>query len=117
MCRAILNKGFHMFPSLGNMFIIQFSKIHNVTSQLDNFCRWVVLPNKSILAFIPSIYAITRQGLQPLISSSSQREGKKLKFHYVTICFFLLLHITKFNKIIQVQSSILSITGELFFHN
>src|SRR3954471_10898305 len=37
MCREVLNKRFHTLPSLGNMFIIQLSKIHNVTSQLDNF--------------------------------------------------------------------------------
>src|SRR4051812_8368013 len=117
MCREILNKSFYTFPSLGNVFIIKLSKIHNVTSQLDNFCRWAVLPNKSILAFIPRIYDIHRQGLQPLLSSSSQREGKKLKFNYVTIYFFVLLYITQLNKIIQVQSSSISNTGELFFHN
>src|SRR3954470_15867168 len=100
MCRAILNQSFHMFPSLGNVFIIQLSKIHNVTSQLDNFCRWVVLPNKSILAFIARIYAIPRQGLQELLTSSSQIERKKHKFYYVTIYFFVLLQITKLNKII-----------------
>src|SRR3954466_3970375 len=98
MCRAILNKSFHTFPSLGNVFIIQLSKIHNVTSQLNNFCRWVVLPNKSILTFIPRIYDIPRQGLQPLLSSSSQGQGKNLKFYYITIYFFVLLHITKINK-------------------
>src|ERR1041384_2395741 len=117
MCREILNKIFHTFPSLGNVFIIQLPKIHNVTSQLDNFCRWVVLPNKSILAFIPRIYVIPRQGFQPLLSSSSQREGKNLKFHYVTIYFFVILHITNLNKIIQVQSSSISSTIKLFFHN
>src|SRR4051812_37249786 len=100
MCRAILNKMFHTFPSLGNVFIIELPKIHNLTSQLDIFCRWVVLPNKGILAFIPRIYTIPRQGLQPLLSSSSQREGKKLKFNNATIYFFVLLHITKLNKII-----------------
>src|SRR3954465_11615020 len=117
MCRAILNKRFHTFPSLGNVFIIQLSKIHNVASQLDNFCRWVVLRNKSILAFVPRIYAIPRQGLQPLLGSSSQGERKKLKFNYITIYFLVFLHITKLNKIIQVQGSILYSTGELIFHN
>src|SRR4051812_24045932 len=100
MCRAVLNKRFHTFPSLGNVFIIQLSKIHNVTSQLDNFSRWVVLPNKIILALIPRIYAIPRQGLKSLLSSSSQGERKKLKFNHVTIYFVVLLHITKLNKII-----------------
>src|SRR3954470_3789433 len=100
MCRAILNQSFHMFPSLGNVFIIQLSKIHNITSQLDNFCRWVVLPNKSILAFVPRIYAIPRHGLQPLLGSSSQGEMKKLMFNYITFYFLVLLHITKLNKII-----------------
>src|SRR4051812_39282948 len=100
MCREILNKSFHTFPSLGNVFIIQLFKVHNVTSQLNNFCRWVVLPNKSILTFIPRMYAIPGQGLQPLLGSSSQGEGKMLKFNYVAIYFFVLLRITKLNKII-----------------
>src|SRR3954468_2401691 len=117
MRRAVLNKRFHTFPSLGNVFIIQFAKIHNISSQLDNLSRWVVLPNKSILTFVPRIYAIPRQGLKLLLGSSSQGERKKLKFNYITIYFLLLLHITKLNKIIQVQGSILSSTGELFFHN
>src|SRR3954471_9147173 len=100
MCRAVLNKIFHAFPSLGNVFIIQLPKIHNITSQLDNLSKWVVLPNKSIFTFVPRIYAIPRQGLQPLLGSSAQGERKKLKFNYITIYFLLLLHITKLNKII-----------------
>src|SRR3954470_23935006 len=103
MCRAVLNKSFHTFPSLGNVFIIQFPKIHNITSQLDNLRRWVVLPNKSILTIVQRIYAIPRQGLQPLLGSSSQGERKKLKFNYITIYFLVLLHIKNLNKIIQVQ--------------
>src|SRR4051812_36587275 len=99
------------------MFIIQLPKIHNVTSQLDNLSRWVVLLNKSILAHIPRIYAIPRQGLEPLLSSSSQRKRKKLKFNNITIYFLILLHITKLNKIIQMQSNSISNTEELFFHN
>src|SRR4051812_34051482 len=99
MCRAVLNKRFHTFPSLGNVFIIQLPKIHNVTSQLDNLSRWVVLPNKSILTFVPRVNAILWQGLQPLLSSSSQRERKKLQFNNITIYFLVLLHITKLNKI------------------
>src|SRR3954469_1352850 len=77
MCRAFLNKRFHTFPSLGNVFIIQLLKIHNVTPQLDNFSRWVILPNKSIFALIPRIYAIPRQRLKPDFSSFPQRERKK----------------------------------------
>src|SRR4051812_21561087 len=117
MSREILKKRFHVFPCLGNVFIIQLPKIHNIASQLDNLSRWVVLPNKSILAFIPRIYAIPRQGLEPLLSSSSQREGKKLKFNNITIYFLILLHITKLNKNIQMQSSSISSTEELYFHN
>src|SRR4051812_46215800 len=104
MCREILNKRFHTFPSLGNVFIIQLSKIHKVTSQLDNLSRWVVIPNKSILALIPRIYAIPRQGLEPLLSSSSQRKRKNLKFNNVTIYFFVLLHITKFKNLFKCQA-------------
>src|SRR4051812_26604312 len=117
MCREILNKRFHVLPSLGNVFIIQFFKIHNVTPQLDNLSRWVVLPNKCILALIRRIYVIPKQGLKPHFSSSSQGERKKLKFNNITIYFFVLLHITNLNKIIQVQSSIISNTRELIFHN
>src|SRR3954466_1074766 len=102
MCRAILNKRFYSFPSLGNIFIIQLLKIHNVTPQLDNFSRWVVLPNKSILAIIPSTYDIPRQGLKPDFSSFPQREREKLKLNNITFYFFILLHITDLNKIIQV---------------
>ena len=100
MCRSVLNKSFHTFPSLGNMFIIQLPKIHNVASQLDNLSRWVVLPNTSILTFVLRVYDIPRQGLQPLLGSSSQGESKKLKFNYITIYLLVLLHITKLNKII-----------------
>src|SRR3954462_3753348 len=49
MCMAVLNKRFHLFPSLGNMFIIQLPKIHNVTSQLDNFSRGYYFPIKASL--------------------------------------------------------------------
>src|SRR3954463_4029241 len=100
MCRAFLNKRFHSFLSLGNVFIIQLLKIHNVTPQLDNFSRWVVLPNKSILALIPRIYVIPRQGLKPDFSSFPQREKeklklrKKLKLNNITFYFFILLHST-----------------------
>src|SRR4051812_20286741 len=100
MCRAIFNKRFHVFPSLGNVFIIQFFKTHNVTSQLDNLSRLVVLPNKIILALITRIYAIPRQGLKPHFSSSSQGERKNIKLNNITIYFFVLLNITKLNKII-----------------
>src|ERR1041385_9264684 len=100
MCRAFLNKRFHSFPSLGNMFIIQLLKIHNITPKLDNLSKWVVLPNKSILALIPRIYAIPRQGLKPDFSSPSQGERKYLKLKNITIYFFVLLHITELNKII-----------------
>src|SRR3954462_856804 len=101
MCREVLNKSLHTFPSLGNVFIIQFPKIHNITSQLDNLSRWVVLANKGILAFVPRIYAIPRKGLQQLLGHSSQGERKKIKFNYITIYFLVLFHITKLNKIIQ----------------
>src|ERR1041385_2445395 len=100
MCRTFLNERFHTLPSLGNMFIIQLLKIHNVTPQLDNFSRWVILPNKSILALIPRIYAIPRQGLKPNSSSFPQGERKKLKLNNITFYFFILLHITKLSKII-----------------
>src|SRR3954464_6297717 len=78
MCREVLNKRFHTFPSLGNVFIIQLPKIHNITSQLDNFSRWVVLPNKSILAFVPRIYAILRQGLRHSLALPLKEKGKIL---------------------------------------
>src|SRR4051812_19072927 len=100
MCRAFLNKRFHTFPSFHNMFIIQLLKIHNITPQLDNFSRWVILANKSILALIPRIYAIPRQGLKPNFSSFPQGERKKLKLNNVTFYFFILLHVTKLNKIV-----------------
>src|SRR4051794_13552791 len=102
MCRAFLNKRFHSIPSLGNVFIIQLLKIHNVTIQFDNFSRWVVLPNKSIFALIPRIYAIPRQRLKPDFSFSPQRERKNLKLNNITFYFFILSHITELNKIIQV---------------
>src|ERR1044071_10231509 len=100
MRREILNKKFHAFPSLGNVFIIQLFKIHNKTPQLDNLSRGIVLPNKSIIALIPRIYAIPRQGLKPNFSFISQGERKKIKLNNITIYFFVLLHITKLNKII-----------------
>src|SRR4051812_12788859 len=100
MRRAIFNKRFHAFPSLGNVFIIQLFKIHNKAPQLDNLSRGIVLPNKSILALIPRIYAILRQGLKPDFSFIPQGETKKLKLNNTTIYLFVLLHITKFNKII-----------------
>src|SRR4051812_24570170 len=77
MRRAILNKRFHAFPRLGNVFIIQLFKIHNKSPQLDNLSRGIVLPNKSILALIPRIYVILRQGLKPDFSFIPQGERKK----------------------------------------
>src|ERR1041385_4240448 len=101
MRRAILNKRFHAFPSLGNVFIIQLLKIYNITPQLDNLSRGVVLSNKSILALIPRIYAIPRQGLKPNFSSSSQGERKKLKlnnFTFTSLYFFISHNSTKLFK-------------------
>src|SRR3954466_13044629 len=100
MRREILNKRFHTFPILGNLFIIQLLKIHNKAPQLDNLSRGIILPNKSILALIPRIYAILMQGLKPDLSFISQGERKNLKLNNITIYFFVLLHITKLNKII-----------------
>src|ERR1041385_7227089 len=117
MRREILNKRFHAFPSLGNVFIIQLPKIHNKAPQLDNLSRGIVLPDKSILALIPRIYAILRQGLKPDFSFIPQGERKKIKINNITVYFFVLLHITKLNKIIYVQSNIISSTRELIFHN
>src|ERR1041385_1426888 len=117
MCRAVLDKRLHTFPCLGNVFIIQFPEIHNVTPQLNNFSRGVVLPDKSILALIPRIYAILRQGLKLDFSFIPQGERKKLKLNNITIYFLVLLHITKLNKIIQMQSNVISSTRELIFHN
>src|SRR3954466_4618391 len=87
MCRAVLNKRFHSFLGLGNVFIIQLPKIHNVTSQLDNLSRGIVLPNKSILTLVPRINAILRSGLQPLLGSSSQGKRKKLQLDDVSTYF------------------------------
>src|SRR3954468_4679342 len=100
MRREILNKRFHVFPSLGNVFIIQLFKIHNKAPQLDNLRRGIVLPDKSSLALIPRIYTILRQGLKPDFSFIPQGERKKLKLNNITNYFFVLLHITKLNKII-----------------
>src|SRR4051812_30738021 len=105
MGRAILNKRFHVFPSLGNFFIIQFLKIHNITPQLDNLSRWVVLPNKIILALIPRIYAIPRQGLEPNFSSSSQGERKRIKLNNITFYLFMLLHITNSTKLFKCTTT------------
>jgi hypothetical protein len=58
MCGAVLDKHLHTFPSLGNVFIIQLPEIHNVTPQLNNFSRGIILPYKSILAFTPRINTI-----------------------------------------------------------
>src|SRR3954469_21481378 len=97
---AVLDKRLHTFPCMGNVFIIQLPEIHNVTPQLNNFSRGIVLPDKSILALIPRIYVILRQGLKPDFSFIPQKERKKLKLNNFTIYFFVLLHITKLNKII-----------------
>src|SRR3954470_17466254 len=99
MCGAVLDKRLHTFPSLGNVFIIQLPKIHHVTPQLNNFSRGIVLPYKSIFAFVPRIDTILWKGLQPLISSSSQRERKKLQLDDVSIHFLILLHVTEFDKV------------------
>src|SRR3954467_3762430 len=48
MCGAVLDKRLHTVPSLGNVFVIQFPEIHNVTPQLNNFSRGIILPYKSI---------------------------------------------------------------------
>src|SRR4051812_22479553 len=48
MSREILNKRFHTFASLSNMFIINLSQIHNVAPQLNNLSRWVVTNKASL---------------------------------------------------------------------
>src|ERR1041384_3893052 len=53
MCGAVLDKRLHAFPSLDNVLIIQLPEIHNVTPQLNNFSRGIILPYKSIFAFTP----------------------------------------------------------------
>src|ERR1043165_7771379 len=55
MCRAVLDKRLHTFPCLGDVFVIQLPEIHNVTLQLNNFSRGIILPYKSIFAFTPRI--------------------------------------------------------------
>src|SRR3954470_3594100 len=50
MCGAVLDKRLHTFPSLGNVFIIQLPEIHNVTPQLNNFNRGIIL--KASLHFL-----------------------------------------------------------------
>src|SRR4051812_31007394 len=76
MCREVLNKRFHSFPSLGNVFIIELSKIHNVTSQLDNFSRGIVLPNKSILTLVPRIKLFLGRDCSHSLALPLKEKGK-----------------------------------------
>src|SRR3954451_21849919 len=100
MSGTILYQRFHSFPSLTNMFIIKLSKFYYVTSQGYNLSRRIIFPDKSIFAFNPRINTLSSQRLQPIFSSSSQREMKQFQFNNVTIYILVLLHLTKFNKTI-----------------
>src|SRR4051812_18639515 len=78
MCGAVLDKRLHTFPRLGNVLIIQLPEIHNVTPQLNNFSRGIVLPDKSILTFIPRINAIIGKDCSHSLALPLKEKGKSL---------------------------------------
>src|SRR3954469_17259149 len=118
MSGTILNQSFHSFPSLSNMFIIKLFKFHNVTSHSNNLSRRIVFSNKSIFALSPRINTIFRQRKQPFFSVSPQGERKKLDLNNVSIYILILLHLTKFNKSIEMGSRIIrTSTRKLLSHH
>src|SRR4051812_33949417 len=102
MSRAILNQRFHSFTRWSNMFTIKLFQFHNVTSYRYNLSRRIVLSSKSIFALSPRINTIFRQRKQPFSSFSPQGEGKKLELNNIPIYILILLHLTKFNKAIEM---------------
>src|SRR3954466_14561295 len=118
MSGTILNQRLHSFPSLSNMFIIKFFKVHNVTSHRYNISRRIVLSNKSIFPLSPRINTIFRQRKQPFFSFSPQGERKKLELNNISIYILILLHLTKFNKAIKMGSRIIrASTRKLLSHH
>src|SRR3954466_2356505 len=118
MSGTILNQRLHSFPSLSNMFIIKFFKVHNVTSHRYNISRRILLSNKSIFALSRRINTIFRQRKQPLFGFSSQGERKKIELNNISIYILILLHLTKFNKAIEMGSSIIrTSTKKLLSHH
>src|SRR6266567_4257043 len=100
------------------MFIIILFKSHYVTSQGYNLSMRIIFSNKSIFAFNQRINTIFSQRLQPIFSFSSQRKRKQFQFNNIPIYIFILLHLTKFNKIIKMGSSIFSTsTRKLLSHD
>src|SRR3954468_11328086 len=118
MSGTILYQRFHSFPRLSNMFIIKLFKFHFFTSHRYNLSRRIVFSNKSIFALNPRINTISRQGYQPFFSVSSQGERKQFELNNISIYILIFLHLTKFNKVIEVGSSIIrTSTKKLLFHN
>src|SRR3954471_16178623 len=118
MSRAIFNQGFHSFPRRSNMFTIKLFKFQNVTSHRYNLSRRIVFSNKSIFALSPRINTIFRQGQEPFFSFSSQGERKKLELNNISIYILILLHLTKFNKAIEMGSRIIrTSTKKLLSHH
>src|SRR4051812_21540721 len=107
MSGTILNQRLHSFPSLSNMFIIKLFKFHNITSHRYNLSRRIVLSNKSIFTLSLRINTIFRQRKQPFFSFSPQEERKKLELNNISIYILILLHLTKFNKAIEMGSMII----------
>src|SRR3954469_1129439 len=100
MCRAFINKIFHSFPSLGNVFIIQFLKF------IMLLLNWIILaggqyfPIKSSLHLSQESMLFLGKDCSHSLSLPLKEKGKKLQLDNVTIYFLLLFHITKLNKII-----------------
>src|SRR4051812_8814124 len=118
MSGAILNQSFHYFPSLSNMFIIKLFKFHNVTSHSNNLSRRIKFSNKSIFALSLRINTIFRQIKKPFFSFSSQGESKKIELNNISIYILILLHLTKFNKAIEMGSRIIrTSTRKLLSHH
>src|SRR3954470_20403977 len=118
MTGAIFNQRFHSFPSWSNMFTIKLFKFHNITSHRYNLSRRIILSNKSIFALNPRINNIFRQRKQPFFSFSPQGERKKLELNNIYIYILIILHLTKFNKAIEMGSRIIrTSTRKLLSHH
>src|SRR4051812_15691985 len=76
MCGAVLDKRLHTFPSLGNVFIIQFPEIHNVTPQLNNFSRGVVLPYKTSLHLLQESILLLGKDCSHSLALPLREKGK-----------------------------------------
>ena len=119
-------------PWVGQFFTKDFILSHAwATCSLSNCLKFIMLllkdiilaggyfPMKPSLHFIHESILFLGKESNHSLARPLKEKGKKFQFNNITIYILILLHLTKFNKIIKMgSSSIISTnTRKLLFHN